>query len=201
MEMIGLNTFPGNPELGLRGLCAIPGREGEARQAINQAMDYAVAISCKNIHVMAGITSHENAHETFADNLRYACNQVKDENITIVIEPLNTRDIPGYFLTSTVQAKQLIEEVGAKNLKIMFDCYHVEIMEGNILERLEASLDDVGHIQFASVPGRNEPDTGSLDYREVFGYLRDRGYHRPLGAEYIPLGSTEAGLGWMTGLQ
>ena len=200
MTMIGLNTLSGDLKLGERGLCAIPGREKEARLVIDQAVQYAAVISCWNIHVLAGITDHESAHTTFVDNLGYACDLASREDITIVVEPLNTLDNPGYFLTSTVQARQLIDEVGAGNLGLMFDCYHIEIMQGEVLERLAESLDMIRHIQFASVPGRNEPDTGHLDYRLVFDFLGDRGYSKPLGAEYVPLATTEAGLGWMNSL-
>lgn len=198
--MLGLNTVRGDVVNGENGLSALPGRETEAKAAIDQAVAYAAVVNACNIHVMAGFASGATAHQTFVSNLRYATELAAKHGITILIEPLNHYDAPGYFLQTSGQAKTIIEEVRADNLKLMFDCYHLQIMEGDISRRLRDLLPVIGHIQFASVPTRNEPDRGELNYHHVFGVLRELGYDAPLGAEYKPVATTEAGLGWMNHL-
>ncbi len=148
----------------------------DARAAIDQAVDYAVAIGAPNIHVMAGVSNGPSANKIFVDNLRYATERAAPYDITILIEPLNHYDAPGYFLNNSTQASAIINDVGASNLKLMFDCYHLQIMEGDILRRLATLLDVIGHIQFASVPDRAEPDGGELDYRNVFKKIDELGY-------------------------
>ena len=196
-KMLSINTIRGDAEAGDNGLSAIPGREAEALAAIDQAVEYAAEIKALNIHVMAGFASGEAAHKTFVNNLTYASQKAKLHGINILIEPLNHYDAPGYFLQTSDQAKTIIEEVGADNFKLMFDCYHVQIMEGDITRRLKSLSDIIGHIQIASVPGRAEPDTGELDYRYVLAELERSGYRAPIGAEYKPVLTTEEGLGWM----
>ncbi|KAB2700250.1 TIM barrel protein [Ochrobactrum sp. Kaboul] len=201
LTMLGLNTSRGNVEAGDNGLAAIPGREDEAQAAIRQAVDYAVAIGALNIHVMAGKAEGEAAHRTFVANLAYACEQAAAHDITILIEPLNHRDAPGYFLKTSGQAIAIISQVAASNLKLMFDCYHLQIMEGDISKRLEALLPHIGHVQIAAVPDRAEPDHGELDYRHIVRLLDALGYEKPLGAEYRPKTTTDAGLSWLSGLR
>lgn len=196
-KMLGINTLRGDVEAGDNGLSAIPGREIEARAAIDQAVEYAAAINALNIHVMAGFSSGVAAHKTFVKNLSYASEQAKPHGITILIEPLNHYDAPGYFLQTSAQAKRIIEEVGVDNLKLMFDCYHLQIMEGDITRRLGSLIDIIGHIQIASVPARAEPDQGELDYQFVLSELKRYGYKSPIGAEYKPVSTTEEGLGWL----
>ncbi|MEM7016240.1 MAG: TIM barrel protein, partial [Pseudomonadota bacterium] len=193
--MLGLNTARGSNRD--NGLAAVPGREEEAHQVIAQAIEYAAATKTPNVHVMAGFAQGREAHETFIENLHYACQKALPHNITILIEPLNHYDAPNYFLKTSAQAKAIIEQTNAPNLKLMFDCYHIQIMEGDISRRLEALLPIIGHIQFASVPDRAEPHQGELDYRHVFGLLEDIGFKAPLGAEYRPATTTDEGLGWM----
>ncbi|MCY1667061.1 hydroxypyruvate isomerase family protein [Rhizobium sp. SL86] len=197
LVMLGLNTSRGNPSAGDNGLAAIPERVDEARTAIRQAVDYAVAIGTPNIHVMAGKTEGETAHQTFIENLDFACGLATEHGKTILIEPLNTRDAPGYFLNTSAQALSIIEAVGRNNLKLMFDCYHLQIMEGDLTRRLERLLSVIGHIQIAAVPDRGEPDQGEVDYRYVLKALEGLGYVKPIGAEYRPRSTTNAGLGWM----
>jgi hydroxypyruvate isomerase len=197
LVMLGLNTSRGNPSAGDNGLAAIPERVDEARAAIRQAVDYAVAIGTPNIHVMAGKAEGERAHKTFLDNLHFACALATEQGKTILIEPLNTRDAPGYFLNTSAQALNIIEAVGRNNLKLMFDCYHLQIMEGDLTRRLERLLSVIGHIQIAAVPDRGEPDQGEVDYRYVLKALEGLGYVKPIGAEYRPRSTTDAGLGWM----
>lgn len=197
LPMLGLNTLRGDPAAGDNGLAAIPGREAEARAAIDQAVSYAQAIGARNIHVMAGFAQGEAARQSFSDNLRYACAAAAPHDITIVIEPLNHHDAPGYFLNTADQAAEIIAGVGAANLKLMFDCYHIQIMQGDITRRLEQFMPIIGHIQIAAVPSRGEPDDGELDYRHVMRSIRALGFNVPVGAEYRPATTTEAGLDWM----
>ncbi|WP_336055113.1 hydroxypyruvate isomerase family protein [Nitratireductor sp. CH_MIT9313-5] len=198
LPMLGLNTSRGDVEGGENGLSALPGREEDARAAIDEALSYASAIGAANIHVMAGFAQGEEAERTFLANLDYACRSAIAHGITILIEPLNHYDAPGYFLSTTEQALRLIETLGAPNLKLMFDCYHVQLMEGDVSNRLKKHLAHIGHIQFASVPDRGAPDHGELFYPYLFATIEKLGYDAPLGAEYKPTGSTDESLGWMT---
>lgn len=197
LAMLGLNTRRGDVAAGDNGLAALLGREAEARAAIDEALAYAVAVSAANVHVMAGYATGPQAQEAYLANLRYACDAAAAHGITILIEPLNRYDAPGYFLTTTDQAVAVIEAVGAPNLKLMFDFYHVQIMEGDVSRRLERLLPQVGHIQIASVPDRGAPDHGELSFAHVFRLVRDLGWDAPLGAEYKPGGDTDATLAWL----
>lgn len=198
LVMLGLNTRRGDVQAGENGLSALPGRETEARAAIDEALAYAKAIGTANIHVMAGFSSGMEARDCFIENLAHACQQAGQQGQTVLIEPLNRHDAPGYFLSTTDQALELIEAVAAPNLKLMFDCYHVQLMEGDITHRLQTLLPHIGHIQFASVPDRGAPDHGELDYAHVFRVIADIDYRAPLGAEYKPLGPTDQTLDWLT---
>jgi hydroxypyruvate isomerase len=197
LPMLGLNTVRGDIEKGENGLSALPERQDDARAAIDQAIEYARAIGARNIHVMAGYAQGQQAHEIFVDNLRYACTGAAPHGITILVEPLNGFDAPGYFLKTTGQACQVISEVGAKNLKLMFDCYHVQVTEGDLSRKLENLMPVIGHIQFASVPDRGPPDGGEINYAHIFQLIRDLGYPHPVGAEYKPSRPTEETLDWM----
>ncbi|MEP6356288.1 MAG: TIM barrel protein [Hyphomicrobiales bacterium] len=199
LVMLGLNTVCGGENE--KGLSALPGREQEAREAIDQAIAYARAIDAKNIHVMAGFASGVEAQATFIENLEYACMGAKKSGITILIEPLNHYDAPGYFLTNSSHAKEIIESVGASNLKLMYDCYHMQIMEGDLSRRLTNLLPIIGHIQIAGVPERGPPDSGEIAYTHLYKLLDDLGYSTPLGAEYRPLGSTEESLDWLAAIK
>ena len=199
--MLGINTVRGDVAAGDNGLAAIPGREAEARVAIDQAIDYAAAIGTPNVHVMAGIAGGPKARSTFLENLLYATDKAAPHGITILIEPLNHSDAPTYFLNTSAQAVTIILQVGAENLKLMFDCYHLQIMEGDISRRLAATRPIIGHIQIASVPDRAEPNGGELDYRHVLEAIAGIGYTAPIGAEYKPQKSTADGLGWLTELR
>lgn len=197
LTMLGLNTRRGDVAGGENGLSALPGRDADARAAIDEAIAYAIAIGTPNIHVMAGFASGDEARRTFVANLSHACAAAAPHGITILIEPLNRYDAPGYFLTTTGQARAIIAEVGAPNLRLMFDCYHVQLMEGDLSHRVADLLQVIGHIQFASVPDRGAPDHGEVNFDHVFGVIADLGYDRPLGAEYKPGGDTDATLGWL----
>ncbi|SMX40990.1 hydroxypyruvate isomerase family protein [Maliponia aquimaris] len=195
LPMLGLNTRRGQP--GEAGLAALPGRERDARAAIVEAIAYADAIDAGAIHVMAGTVSGPEAQAQFEANLRHACAATPR---TILIEPLNRHDAPGYFLNSTDQARAIIDALALPNLKLMFDCYHVGRTEGDITTRLADLLPVIGHVQFAAVPDRGAPDHGEVNYAFVFGEIARLGWQPPLGAEYRPGGPTERSLGWMTTL-
>lgn len=198
LPMIGLNTRPG--EAGAFGLAALPGREAEARAAIAEAIDYARAIRCGKIHVMAGLSGGgEAAEAAYRANLAFACENAG--GLTILIEPINPRDMPGYHLTTLEQAARIVADLGHENLKIMADCYHLQIMGGDLVRRLEWHLPMIGHVQIAAVPSRGRPDEGEVNYPYVARALAEMGYDGFLGAEYRPAGPVEDGLGWMAALQ
>lgn len=201
LEMLGINTRRGDVSAKENGLSALPGREAEARAAIDEAVNYAAAIGARCVHVMAGFSSGPDAHAAFVANLAHACDRAADHGITILIEPLNHYDAPGYFLSTTGQASAIISAVGRDNLKLMFDCYHVQLMEGDVTNRLRKLEPVIGHIQFASVPDRGAPDHGELNFAHVFRVISDMGYAQPLGAEYKPVGETGDSLSWMAGLR
>ena len=194
LPMLGLNTIRGAP--GENGLTALPGRESEARAAIDQAIAYAAAIGARAIHVMAGLAEGPEAHAVYLANLGYARRHCPD-HITLLIEPLNRHDAPGYFLKTTDQAAELLSELDLPGVRLMFDCYHVGRTEGDIVSRLQALDPIIGHIQFASVPDRGAPDRGEVNYRYVFAKIAAAGWPHPLGAEYRPDGPTGDSLDWL----
>lgn len=195
LPLLGLNTRRGDVAAGDNGLCALPGREAEARAAIDEALGYASVVGAANVHLMAGFARGDAAHATFLENLRYAVKQADGRGL--LIEPLNRHDAPGYFLHGTDQAAAIIAEVGAPNLRLMFDCYHVQRTEGDVIHRLTTLAPVIGHIQFASVPTRGRPDQGELHYPTVFDAIDALGWAHPLGAEYKPGGDTDSTLGWL----
>ena len=194
MPLVGINTVRGDVDAGENGLAAVPGREKDARAAILQAVDYAHASGAGAVHVMAGRFGDE---ETFISNLRFAAEEARDLGKTVLIEPLNSRDAPDYFLNEVEQAAEIIIRTGAANVRIMFDAYHVQIMQGDLTRRLEALLPFIGHIQFAAVPSRAEPDEGEICYRRFLDTVDALGWGGFVGAEYRPRTTTDEGLGWM----
>ncbi|GIS11966.1 MAG: hydroxypyruvate isomerase [Alphaproteobacteria bacterium] len=175
LSMLGLNAPRGNVGAGENGLAALVGRETEARAGIDAALDYADAIDAGNIHVLSGFAGGEAAEACFVENLRYAADAAAPRGRTILIEPLNHHDAPGYFLNHTERPAGS-SRLGAPNLKLMFDCYHIQILEGDLTRRIDANLDITGHIQFAGVPSRGRPDMGEVNYAHIFAHLAARGY-------------------------
>jgi hydroxypyruvate isomerase len=203
VTMLGLNTPVGNAAAGDFGLAALPGRESEFAQAFEQALSYGSAIGATAVHCMAGVAAADDAaaaERTFVANLREAADKAAQASMTILIEPINHRDKPNYFLHHIEQAAAIIGQVGRSNVRIMFDCYHTQIMQGDLTRRLEAYLDVIGHVQIAAVPSRAEPDEGEIDYRDICRTLDRLGYDGWVGAEYKPRGRTEDGLGWLKAL-
>lgn len=197
LPVLGLNTSRGDVASGEFGLSALPGRETEARAAIDEALTYAQAIGAGAVHVMAGKTNDPSARDTFIANLRYAADTAASSNTLILVEPLNPFDAPGYFLLDNASASSIIEEAGRDNIRIMFDCYHVGRNGRSILDEFTTHLPRIGHIQFAAVPDRGEPDGGEVDYMQILPQMAANGYAGYFGAEYKPRQSTQAGLGWL----
>lgn len=200
LPMLGLNTWPGDRAAGDFGLAALTGREEEARAVIRQAVEYAQAIGAGAVHVMAGCTNGgAEAEAVFRANLVYACDLAAPLGLMILIEPINTRDVPGYHLSSTAHAASVIAALRRGNLRMMFDCYHLQIMEGDLLRRFARYQPIIGHVQFAGVPDRGAPDQGEVDYLWLLSQIAALGWQGPFGAEYRPGDAgTEASLAWMT---
>lgn len=198
LPMLGLNTKRGNVNAGEAGLTAVLGRESEARKNIDEAIEYGVTLGCGAVHVMSGVASGDKAREILVENVKYASDKAAQHSMDILIEPINTRDIPGYFLNTVEQAASIIQDVGQSNVKIMFDCYHVQIMQGDLLVRLEKHLPLVGHIQIAAVPDRGEPGQGELDYPAICAAIDSMGYEGYIGAEYKPRTTTDDGIAWIS---
>jgi hydroxypyruvate isomerase len=197
LPVLGLNTSRGDLSAGEFGLSALPGREDDAQAAIDAALDYASAIDARAVHVMAGKTSDARARSTFVDNLCYAADRAKPLGITILVEPLNPFDAPGYFLLDNALASSIIEETGRDNIRIMFDCYHVGRNGADVLGEFEQHKAHIGHVQFAALPDRGEPDSGEIDFAAILPALANAGYTGHFGAEYKPRNGTAAGLGWL----
>ncbi len=200
LTMLALNTSRGKEE-GDFGLGAIDGRQPEFEAALDQSIDYVRAIGGNGVHVMAGVVRPEDkprARTVLIDNLKLAAAKAPD--LTLLLEPINPRDRPGYFYSTTGEASDIIAAVGADNVKIMFDVYHIAVSEGDILKRLERHMPEIGHVQIAAVPSRAEPDEGEIAYRAVFEALDAFGYTGWVGCEYRPRAGTDAGLGWTKAL-
>ena len=194
------NTPPGDWAAGERGIASLPGREGEFERGFDQALEYAAALGNRSLHVMAGLIRPEQdraAHrEAYLKNLAAAARAAASAGITVVIEPINTRDIPGFFLNRQDEAQAVCAEVGAANQKVQFDIYHSQIVEGDIAMKLQRDMAGIGHIQIAGVPDRHEPDLGELNYPYLFERIDALGYAGWIGCEYRPKAGTSAGLGW-----
>lgn len=186
LALIGINTSRGNIAAGDAGLSALVGRQAEARAAIDEAIDWAAAAGSRNIHVMGGNARGEDAFACFADNLLYAAEKAAPHGIGLLVEPLNPRDAPGYFLSDLATALRLVEATQGA-VKIMFDCYHMQIVNGDLLHSFQAHAAAIGHVQFAAVPDRAEPDHGEVDYSWLLPAMARAGYGGYFGAEYRPV--------------
>lgn len=194
------NVSPGDFAAGDRGLAAVPGREAEFRASLDQALDYAAIIGCRQLHVMAGLTPPGappgDAEAIYVANLQHAADLAARQNLTLLIEPLNARDNPGYFLRTTGQAVAILERVARANVKLQFDLYHCQISEGDLAQHARDLLPHYAHVQIANVPGRHEPDRGEINYPFLFDLLDEIGYAGWVGCEYRPAGDTVTGLRW-----
>ena len=194
------NMPPGQWERGERGLTCLPARQAEFRDGVKQALDYAGTLGCKLVHAMAGIVpagvSQVTAASLYAANLAWAADQAIAAGVKVVIEPINHRDMPGYFLNTEAQGAAVVEAIGRGRLGLQFDIYHCQTTEGDITKRMEQFIGVIEHMQIADVPGRNEPGTGEIGWRFVFRRIDELGYRGWIGCEYRPAGDTLAGLKW-----
>jgi hydroxypyruvate isomerase len=192
----------GNWEGGERGIACHPDRVPEFQEGVGKAIDYAKALGCGQVNCLAGIVPKgvdvATAHRTLASNLKFAAEKLKDAGILLIAEPINVYDIPGFFLNHSTQAIALFDEIRSDNLKLQYDIYHMQRMEGELANTIQRLLPRIAHIQIADNPGRNEPGTGEINYPFLFNFIDRIGYSGWIGAEYRPLTSTVAGLSWMT---
>ncbi|MEM7250038.1 MAG: 2-oxo-tetronate isomerase [Pseudomonadota bacterium] len=197
------NFPPGNWDAGERGLAGLPGRETEFAESLALGLHYAEVIGCKQLHLMYGLppdgADRAECERLYISNLKRAAEAARAIGLTILIEPLNTRDVPGYPLLSQAQAHDIVSKVGADNVSVQFDLYHCQIMEGDVATKIKAFAGRFGHVQIAGVPERHEPDIGEVNYAYLLDTLDASGYRGWVGCEYRPQGRTEAGLGWAAG--
>ncbi len=203
LQQVLFNAWPGDFARGERGIGGLPGREAEFRSGFERALEYAAALACPRVHVMAGLVPAGTARETmgpvYLKNLDWAAQRADEANVDVLIEPINTRDIPGYFLNRQDEAHAVIAEVGSPRLKVQMDLYHCQIVEGDVAMKLRHYLPTgrVGHLQIAGVPLRHEPDVGEVNYPYLFEVIDELGYDGWIGCEYRPAGPTSSGLGWL----
>ncbi len=204
LTLILHNLPAGNWDAGERGIACHPDRVNEFRAGVGRAIAYAQVLGVKQLNCLAGKApagiSEEALRSTLVDNLRYAANALKAAGMRLLIEPINTLDIPGFYLNRTMQAASILVEVGAENAFIQYDIYHAQRMEGELAATVQKYLPRIGHIQLADNPGRNEPGSGEINYPFLFAHLDRIGYDGWIGCEYKPATSTEAGLGWRQSL-
>jgi hydroxypyruvate isomerase len=196
-----LHNLPaGNWGAGERGIACFPDRVDEFRAGVDRAIAYANTLECDRVNCLAGILPQSvdplAARETLTRNLQYAAPRLKAAGIRLLIEPINTRDVPGFFLSGTRQAVEIIQAVGSDNLFLQYDIYHMQIMEGNLAPTIEANLPVIAHMQLADAPGRHEPGTGAIDFGSLLPFIDRVGYTGWIGCEYIPQAKTVDGLGW-----
>jgi 2-dehydrotetronate isomerase len=200
LQQVLFNTPPGDFDAGERGIAALPGREEEFRRGIDLAIDYAQHLRCPQVHLMAGLVKSEtergHMREVYQENLRYAAGKLASAGLRGLIEPINTRDIPGYLLNTQEDAHDLLARLSQPNLAVQMDFYHVQIVQGDIAMRLRRFLPGVGHVQIAGVPHRHEPDLGEVHYPYLLRLLDELGYSGWVGCEYRPQNGTRAGLAW-----
>ena len=216
LQQVLFNAPPGDWDGGEKGLACLPGREADFRSAIVRALGYAQALGCPRVHVMAGLVppgaARETVRPTYVANLRWAATAAAKQDVTLMIEPINTRDIPGFFLNRQDHAHELIADIGASNVQVQMDLYHCQIVEGDVAMKLRQYLPTgrVGHLQIAGVPQRHEPDLGELNYSYLFNVIDEVsaqcGWNGWVGCEYRPArgalsGGTSAGLGWLKSLR
>ena len=201
VKQVLFNTHAGDWDAGARGLACHPDRVDEFREGVVKAIGYADVLECGQLHCMAGLTPDGAdpgvLHDTYVDNLRFASAEMAKAGIKCLMEMINTRDIPGFYLKSSAQAQDIMAEVASVNLYIQYDIYHMQIMEGDLARTIERLLPRISHIQLADTPGRHEPGTGEINYPFLFGHLDAIGYQGWIGCEYIPAETTTQGLGWL----
>ena len=196
-----LHNLPaGDWDGGERGIACLPDRVGEFQDGVGQAIEYATALGCEQVNVLAGIAPQaadaQLVQDTFTSNIRFAADKLKEAGIKLLVEAINTRDIPGFYVCGTQQTLDLIEASGSDNIALQYDIYHMQIMEGDLAPTMQKHLARIDHIQLADNPGRHEPGTGEINYPFLFDFLDGLGYQGWIGCEYKPAAETSAGLGW-----
>lgn len=201
LEQVLHNLPAGDWDAGERGIACLPDRISEFQDGVETAISYANALGCKQINVLAGIApdsvAPDKLEETMVNNLKFAADKLKAQGIKLLIEAINTRDIPGFYVTSTQQTLDLIKATGSDNIFVQYDIYHMQIMEGDLAPTMKQNLAQINHIQLADNPGRHEPGTGEINYPFLFNYLDEIGYQGWIGCEYKPATTTTDGLGWI----
>ena len=197
-----LHNLPaGDWAAGERGIACHPDRVTEFQAGVGTAIEYAVALGCNQVNCLVGVAPEgiapEILRQTVVSNLKFAAVELHRAEVRLLVEPINTRDIPGFYLTGTAQVRSLIDEVGSGNLSLQHDIYHMQVMEGDLAHTIENNMDIIRHFQVADNPGRNEPGTGEINYPFLFDLLDGLGYDGWIGCEYRPLTATETGLGWI----
>ena len=200
-----LHNLPaGNWMSGERGIGCLPDRVGEFQDGVGRAIEYASALGCRQVNCLSGVAPpsvpSEIPRQTFVSNLQFAAGELRKAGIKLLIEPINTRDIPGFYLRTTQQAVDIIMDVCSDNLYLQYDVYHMQIMEGDIANSIERNLRHIAHVQVADTPGRHEPGTGEINYQFLFGFLERVGYRGWVGCEYSPATTTEESLGWLAAI-
>ncbi len=195
------NAPPGDWDAGERGIACIPGREAEFAEGIKRALGYAEVLGNTRIHIMAGLTPsevpYEKARDCYVKNLRRAARAAQGQGVRILLEPINTVDIPGYFVNFQEDGAKLIDEIDEPNVRLQFDCYHCQMMQGDVVATFRKLQSYVDHIQIAGVPGRHEPDVGELNYGYILNEIDKAGYSGFVGCEYKPQAETAVGLAWI----
>ena len=201
LTQVLFNTPAGDWDAGERGLACNPARIDDFRQGVARAIDYARVLGCERLHCMAGLAPDGadagELRKTYVENLRFAAAEMGAAGIKCLIEMINTRDIPGFYLSTSAQAEEILAEVGSDNLYLQYDIYHMQIMEGDLAPTLERLLPKIAHMQLADTPGRNEPGSGEINYGFLFAHIDKLGYKGWIGCEYKPATTTLEGLGWM----
>lgn len=201
LEVLLFNLPAGDWAAGERGIACHPQRIGEFQDGVGLAIEYAVALGCSRVNCLAGISpldeSAQRSRQTLIENLRFAASALKRAGIELLMEPVNTRDVPGFFVSTTRSALELMSDAGSDNLHLQYDIYHAQVMEGDLARTLQENLPRIGHIQLADNPGRHEPGTGEINFPFLFRHLDALGYKGWIGCEYQPLTLTSAGLDWI----
>src|SRR5215467_6763217 len=200
VEVVLINIPGGDAQKGDRGIACLPQRADEFRSGVARAIEYATALGCRQMNCLAGIAPPDadpsELRRTYVSSLRYAAGELARAGMTLLIEPISTLAVPGFFLNSSAEAFALVRETGANNVKVQYDLYHMRIMGDDLAATIATNLANIGHMQFAHVPGRHEPGTGEIDFHSLFRLVDRLGYRGWIGAEYTPTGRTEESLAW-----
>ncbi len=201
LTQVLLNLPAGDWEKGERGVAVLSDRRGEFQDGVGQGIEYAKALGCGQINCLAGLkpegVAEEKIRATLVENLRFAAAELEKEGLRLLVEPINIRDMPGFYLAHTRDALAIFDEVAHPNVWLQYDIYHMQVMEGNLTQTIRENLPRIAHMQLADNPGRHEPGTGEINYPNLFRFIDESGYDGWIGAEYNPAGRTEEGMGWV----